>query len=638
MAVLAAVTLALVMLAPAASRRLAGQLALLLAGAHALSPLAGAKLAARAGLFVAAPFMLVAALATIGAVLAQTGGLVHLGALAPDFSRLSPQRGIARIFSIGGLLEAAKALAKVAAAGAAAWVVLAGALPLLPTALAWNAPTLLAHTMHEAVRVLTVVIAVQAAIAGLDILHTRIRHAGEMRMSRHELREEHKETEGNPQIKARIRRLRMARVRRRMMAAVPKATVVVNPTHYAVALSYQRGSTAAPRVVAKGVDEVAARIREVAEQTSGAAGRKPAARARPACRRAGRGNPARAVRGGRRADRLCLAAAEPGAVIGRWRRARAAAPPGAAADRHARRPTRPGRRPAAPGPVRGARGGRPARRHRAGERAAAAAGRAGDRRLAGPAAGAVVRRGRPRAGLGGARAAAARAGEPRAAAPDPRPPRRSGAGAGHGQHRRRAGARDGRDRERRAALAARHLPADAAGGAVAAQPAVAGRGAARRRGRARFQQPAHRRAGRRRRDCRAGGAGRVGDDAETRDDLAQIRASAERGAALVRQLLAFGRRQTLQPRVLAINEVLEDMRGLLRRLLGSNVRLDLALEQPGQRVRADRTALDQVLLNLAVNARDAMPAGRRADAAHRAHDALPRRCRAGRRRSRPGAT
>jgi flagellar biosynthetic protein FlhB len=266
-AVLAAVTLALVMLAPAAARRLAGQLALLLAGAHAFSPLAGVKLVARAGLFAAAPFMLVAALATIGAVLAQTGGLVHLGALAPDFSRLSPQRGLARIFSIGGLLEAGKALAKAAAAGAAAWVVLAGALPLLPTALAWDAPTLLAHTMHQAVRVLTVVIAVQAAIAGLDILHTRIRHAGEMRMSRHELREEHKETEGNPQIKARIRRLRMARVRRRMMAAVPKATVVVvNPTHYAVALSYQRGSTAAPRVVAKGVDEVAARIREVAEQ------------------------------------------------------------------------------------------------------------------------------------------------------------------------------------------------------------------------------------------------------------------------------------------------------------------------------------------------------------------------------------
>ncbi len=96
---------------------------------------------------------------------------------------------------------------------------------------------------------------------------------------------------------------------------------------------------------------------------------------------------------------------------------------------------------------------------------------------------------------------------------------------------------------------------------------------------------------------------------EARDDLAQIRASAERGSALTRQLLAFGRRQTLQPSVLAVNDVLTAMAGLLRRLVGSRVRVELALEQPGGTVRADPTALDQVLLNLAVNARDAMPLG-----------------------------
>jgi two-component system cell cycle sensor histidine kinase/response regulator CckA len=97
--------------------------------------------------------------------------------------------------------------------------------------------------------------------------------------------------------------------------------------------------------------------------------------------------------------------------------------------------------------------------------------------------------------------------------------------------------------------------------------------------------------------------------AEAREDLAQIRASAERGSALTRQLLAFGRRQTLQPRVLAVNAVLTDIAALLRRLLGSRIRLELALEQPGLHVRADPMALDQVLLNLAVNARDAMPQG-----------------------------
>jgi two-component system, cell cycle sensor histidine kinase and response regulator CckA len=98
-------------------------------------------------------------------------------------------------------------------------------------------------------------------------------------------------------------------------------------------------------------------------------------------------------------------------------------------------------------------------------------------------------------------------------------------------------------------------------------------------------------------------------DAETRDDAVHIQSSAERGAALVRQLLAFGRQQTLQPRVLAVNELITDLSGLLRRLLGSSVRLELDLEQPGRTVRADPTQLDQVLVNLAVNARDAMPDG-----------------------------
>ncbi len=98
-------------------------------------------------------------------------------------------------------------------------------------------------------------------------------------------------------------------------------------------------------------------------------------------------------------------------------------------------------------------------------------------------------------------------------------------------------------------------------------------------------------------------------DAETLEDVAQIRSSAGRGAALVRQLLAFGRQQMLQPQVLAVNAVIGDLSGLLRRLLGSKIRLEVDLEQPGRQVLVDPTQLDQVLVNLAVNARDAMPGG-----------------------------
>ena len=103
--------------------------------------------------------------------------------------------------------------------------------------------------------------------------------------------------------------------------------------------------------------------------------------------------------------------------------------------------------------------------------------------------------------------------------------------------------------------------------------------------------------------------GRTGIDPETMEDLHQVRLAAERGAALVRQLLAFGRRQPLQPRVVAVNGAIRDLSGLLQRLLGEKIHLVLALEEPGRRIRIDPSQLDQVLMNLAVNARGAMPDG-----------------------------
>jgi flagellar biosynthetic protein FlhB len=90
-----------------------------------------------------------------------------------------------------------------------------------------------------------------------------------MRMSRQDIKEEMRESEGDPQVKARLRQLRLQRARQRMMAAVPRATVVItNPTHYAIALVYDRSAGGAPRVVAKGVDAVAARIRAIAEENN----------------------------------------------------------------------------------------------------------------------------------------------------------------------------------------------------------------------------------------------------------------------------------------------------------------------------------------------------------------------------------
>jgi flagellar biosynthetic protein FlhB len=127
-------------------------------------------------------------------------------------------------------------------------------------------PTLLpSHLMAPLLRVAMAVLATQLAIAGVDLFWVRLRHARKMRMSRQDILDEHKEADGDPKIKARIRQIRLQRSRKRMLAAVPTATVVVtNPTHYAVALAYDRTKSAAPRVVAKGVDSMAARIREAA--------------------------------------------------------------------------------------------------------------------------------------------------------------------------------------------------------------------------------------------------------------------------------------------------------------------------------------------------------------------------------------
>ncbi len=130
-------------------------------------------------------------------------------------------------------------------------------------------------------------------------------------------------------------------------------------------------------------------------------------------------------------------------------------------------------------------------------------------------------------------------------------------------------------------------------------------------------------------------AAHVGLDGEAREDLEQIRATAARGTALVQKLLAFSRRETLQPQVLEVNEVVSGIAALLRRLLGSRIRLELKLEQPGSRVRADPTALDQVLMNLAMNARDRTAA--RSRCAPGSSRSSARSC-AGRRRSRPAAT
>ncbi len=223
--------------------------------------------ASAAAMMAAGPLLLLILAAGSLAVLLQSGFVPKTGALMPDLARLDPRRGLKRVFGLDNAIESLKALAKLSVLAWAAWAALSGAWPQTQHALVWPISILMEQFARDLVHLVLLVLGCQCAIALLDAGWTRYRFAQRMRMSREDLKQEQKENDGDPRIKARLRQLRLARARRRMIAAVGKATVVVtNPTHYAVALAYERGGASAPRVVAKGVDEMAARIREAARK------------------------------------------------------------------------------------------------------------------------------------------------------------------------------------------------------------------------------------------------------------------------------------------------------------------------------------------------------------------------------------
>lgn len=208
-----------------------------------------------------------AALGAAAATLLQTRGLVAPRLLRPQLARISPRAGLRRLAGAEAAIELARTVLKLGAVGAALWWAVPRDLAPIAAALHLSPAGLAAATAAAGGRILAAGLAAFALVAALDLLFVRLRHLRQLRMSRQELREELRESEGDPQVKAKLRQIRQARSRRRMLVAVRKAAVVVtNPTHYAVALAYERGSTAAPRVVAKGVDALAARIRAEAER------------------------------------------------------------------------------------------------------------------------------------------------------------------------------------------------------------------------------------------------------------------------------------------------------------------------------------------------------------------------------------
>jgi flagellar biosynthetic protein FlhB len=253
-------------------QNLAAQLLPFLAHPDAISLVGGAGMdVARHVLKASLPIILIVLLAAgfAGAAgnLLQTGLMLTPDKLKPDFSKLSPMQGLKRMFGIDGLIQFAKSLVKVGVTGALAWWIVKPHLTEMQRLATLDPAAILPFLCDILRRLVFAVMALLMVIAGADWFIQKQRFTARMRMSKEDVKEEFKNSEGDPHVKARQKQIRAERSRRRMMQAVPKATVVVmNPTHYAIALKYVEGEDDAPICVAKGMDAIALKIRDVAKE------------------------------------------------------------------------------------------------------------------------------------------------------------------------------------------------------------------------------------------------------------------------------------------------------------------------------------------------------------------------------------
>lgn len=202
----------------------------------------------------------------IAANLVQHRPLLSLDPIKPKFSKISPIAGAKRLFSTEALVNFAKGLIKLAVVSAVLWFVLAPKIDSLEMMIQLEPAMIAAEFMDLSLSIFGAVLAVVTIVAIADYVYQRNRWWNRLKMTVQETRDEYKQQEGDPKVKGRIRQVRMERSRKRMMAAVPEATVVItNPTHFAVALRYDK-EMAAPQCVAKGADAIAFRIRELAKE------------------------------------------------------------------------------------------------------------------------------------------------------------------------------------------------------------------------------------------------------------------------------------------------------------------------------------------------------------------------------------
>jgi len=209
------------------------------------------------------PVLLIGVLATV----MVTGPVFSFETLKPKLEKISPLKGIKRLFSTKALAEFVKSLLKLSVISLACWYCMVDLLPLTNAAVRKDANSIANLAVEGSLTLIGLVAFIFFFIALMDVIYQRWEHAKSQRMAQKEIRDEHKETDGDPMLKAKIRQIQMEQSRNRMMADVPDADVIItNPTHIAVALSYKIGGTGAPKVLAKGKGKVAEKIRAIARK------------------------------------------------------------------------------------------------------------------------------------------------------------------------------------------------------------------------------------------------------------------------------------------------------------------------------------------------------------------------------------
>ncbi len=213
------------------------------------------------------PTTIILVLAAAASGFMQTGFIASLDRIQPKLEKISIIKGAKRMFSMKAVVEFAKGVLKIAIVGSIATMVILPQFEGMDRLVTLPVIEFLGVLQSLAVKLVVAILAVMTVIAAVDFLYQRFEHTKQLRMSRQEIKDEMKQTEGDPHVKSRMKQIRMERARTRMMAAVPEADVVItNPTHFAVALAYDPENMAAPRMLAKGADLVAQRIRELAKE------------------------------------------------------------------------------------------------------------------------------------------------------------------------------------------------------------------------------------------------------------------------------------------------------------------------------------------------------------------------------------